>query len=86
MTLNYKAWLALRPKRSAIEAALQAVGVPLTGWMNEMPTFALNYVPDWDKIENIATTIHQKGTAAWLGQYKEPIKAALKKGGKRGKR
>jgi hypothetical protein len=84
--LKYEDWLELKPKRSAIEAALQAVGVPLTGWMNELPTFALNYVPDWDKIENIATIIHQKGTAAWLGQYKEPIKAALKKGKKYGKR
>ena len=84
--LTYNEWLELKPKRAAIEAALQAVGVPLTGWMNELPTFALNYVPDWDKIESIATTISEKGTAAWLGQYKEPIKAALKKGKKYGKR
>ena len=84
--LTHDEWAALKGKRAEIEAALQALGMPICGWMNGVPMFKEPYKPDWEQIESIATTISEKGTAAWLGQYKEPIKAALKKGKKYGKR
>jgi len=50
-------WLALRPKRTAIEAAFSALGMPHTGWMNEVPTFKAGYKPDWAEIEKVALNV-----------------------------
>ena len=78
MTLNYEAWLALRPKREIIEAALHSLGVPLTGWCNEEPTFPPNYKPDWDQIENIATAVNAKGAKEWPPYIKKTVKVPEK--------
>ena len=58
--LSYSKWLALRPKRTAIEAAFHALGMPLTGWMNEVPTFKPGYEPDWNEIDKIVTTLDDR--------------------------
>ena len=50
-------WLALRPKRTVIEAAFHVLGMPLTGWMNEVPQFKAGFRPDWDEIESIALNV-----------------------------
>ena len=77
--LNSLQWLALAPKRAQIEAALQALGVPLTGWMNEVPTFREPYEPDWEEIGNIATTVNTKGVGQWKKPEKVPEKAKAPK-------
>jgi hypothetical protein len=79
--MDYSAWLSLRPKRPAIEAAFSALGMPLTGWMNEVPQFAPGFKPDWGEIDMIASTID---TMSVLKPKPAP-KAAAKKPAAKGK-
>lgn len=76
--LKYEAWLALKPKREYIEAALHSLGVPLTGWTNEEPTFPPGYKPNWDEIENIATAVHAKEPREWPPYIKKTAKVVEK--------
>jgi hypothetical protein len=71
-------WLELRPKRDQIEAALHSLGVPLTGWCNEEPTFRPGYEPDWEQIERIATTLQTKGAKEWPPYIKKTAKVVEK--------
>jgi len=77
--MDYKEWKLLYPKRQEIEAALHALGVPLTGWMNEVPTFKVGYKPDWPEIERIATTLQTKETKKeWPPYIKKTVKVVEK--------
>jgi hypothetical protein len=72
-------WIALRPKRAAITAALQAIGVPIVAWCNDQPEIKAGYKPDWAEIEKVAlgvTDIKPKPKAA---VKKPPAKKAKTK-------
>jgi hypothetical protein len=80
--LAYSEWLALRPKRKAIEAAFHALGMPHTGWMNEVPQFKPGYTPDWTEIDRIASTVDTIPVA----KPKPAPKAAAKKPAPKGRK
>ena len=82
--MTYDEWKELGNKRAEITSALQALGIPIVGWMNEVPTFRPDYTPDWDQIENIATAVHAKDTREWPPYIKKPVKAVVKKAAKKG--
>lgn len=77
-------WVALRPKRAAITAALEALGFPLNGWANDRPDFVPGYNPDWADIEKIATSLSpvtKKKT--WSDSEKAKPKPKNKAGGRK---
>ena len=78
MGLTHDEWAALKGKRAEIEAALQALGMPICGWMNGVPMFKEPYKPDWDQIENIATAVNAKGAKEWPPYIKQTVKVAEK--------
>ena len=69
--MTYDEWKELGNKRAEITSALQALGIPIVGWMNEVPTFPAKYKPDWVEIKKIATAVNTKAAA--------PKKASPKK-------
>jgi len=53
-------WVALRKKRAAITAALESLGLPLNGWVNDRPNFIPGFKPDWNEIDKIAQSVTNK--------------------------
>jgi hypothetical protein len=90
MSLTKEDWRALRGKRAEITSALQALGIPHDGWINELPDFRQGYEPKWAEIEKIALSVKAKGKDEWPGPYVEkkdvPEKKVARKGPKKGKR
>lgn len=84
MSLTLDEWAELIGKRAEIESALEALGMPICGWTNNVPEFSAGYKPDWDQIEKIATTVQTKGTKEWPPYIKKPVKVPEKaKGSKK---
>jgi len=71
-------WIALRPKRAAITAALEAVGIPIIAWCNEVPEFKAGYEPDWAEVEIIATTLKGLSDVPKMQVKKRRQKKAVK--------
>ena len=78
MGLTHDEWAALKGKRAEIEAALQALDMPICGWMNGVPMFKEPYKPDWEQIENIATAVNAKGAKEWPPYIKQTVKVVEK--------
>lgn len=78
MSLTHDEWAALKGKRAEITSALQALGMPITGWMNHVPEFKADHKPDWDQIEKIATVVNVKGAKEWPPYIKQTAKVPEK--------
>ena len=90
MSLTKEDWVTLRSMRAEITSALEALGIPIVAWCNDMPEFTVGYIPDWTQIDRVATTVQTKGTREWTEKIRErvavPEKKAAKRGPKKGRR